>query len=133
MSITELHRQLAKYWGRGGILSAADNDYEGMWALPDDAANRSDILWGHKLEGDGLDPTTFSRWVNRECTQWLGYFIAKNHTFGAVHAWFAAFLGVTRESLHQMAEVFGCYSYYYRVHPRGISGRNPSLENPHVI
>ena len=37
--------------------------------------------------------------MNRECTQWLQYFIAKNHTFGVVHAWFAAFLGVTRQSL----------------------------------
>ena len=31
------------------------------------------------------------------------YFIAKNHTFGVVHAWFSAFLGVTRESLYWIA------------------------------
>ena len=42
--------------------------------------------------------------MNRECTQWLQYFIAKNHTFGVVHAWFAAFLGVTKESLTEIEE-----------------------------
>ena len=44
--------------------------------------------------------------MNQECVQWLSYFIAKNHTLGAVHAWFAAFLGVTRESLCYLAESF---------------------------
>ena len=47
-----------------------------------------------------------SHWMNRECTQWLSYFIAKNHTFGAVHAWFTAFLGVTRDSLAKLTEAF---------------------------
>ena len=51
--------------------------------------------------------------MNRECTQWLSYFIAKNHTFGAVHAWFAAFLGVTRESLPNLE---GCFNQLWNQH-----------------
>ena len=53
-----------------------------------------------------LDRAMFSRWVDRECAQWLGYFIAENHTLGVVHAWFAAFLGVTRKSVVEIANFF---------------------------
>ena len=48
----------------------------------------------------------FSHWVNRECAQWLDYFISENHTLGVVHAWFTAFVGVTRGSLPKLAELF---------------------------
>ena len=44
--------------------------------------------------------------MNRECIQWLSYFIAKDHTLGTVHAWYTAFLGVTRESLDNLTETF---------------------------
>lgn len=50
-----------------------------------------------------LDPAIFSRCANRECAGWLSYVIAENHTFGVVNAWFAAFLGVTRGCLIEIA------------------------------
>ena len=55
------------------------------------------IVWS--TGGRSYNPALFGHWVNRECTQWLSYFIAKNHTLGAVHAWFTAFSGVTRKSM----------------------------------
>ena len=107
MSVTELRSQLEKYWGRGGIPgAAADDDYQDMW-VPTWALENTDdpyhLSWDPEEEPTRLDPTIFSHWVNRECSQWLSYFIAKNHTFGVVHAWFSAFLGVTRESLYAIA------------------------------
>lgn len=97
MSVTGLRSQLEKYWGRGGIPgSAVDDDYQDMW-VPGWAAAFPET---HRP-----NPKTFTRWVNRECAQWLGYFIEKNHTLGAVHAWFAAFLGVTRSSLDMRPQV----------------------------
>ena len=88
---------LEKYWGRGGIPgSDADSDYQDMW-VPGWAAAFPKTWRPH--------PESFSLWVNRECARWLGYFIGKNHTLGAVHAWFAAFLGVTRSSLNFIAQV----------------------------
>ena len=82
MSVTELGQQLANYWGQGGIPGA--KDFHNM------------IVWS--TGGRSYNPALFGHWVNRECTQWLSYFIAKNHTLGAVHAWFAAFSGVARKS-----------------------------------
>ena len=107
MSVTELRSQLEKYWGRGGIPgAAADDDYQDMW-VPTWALENTDdpyhLSWDPEEEPARLDPTIFSHWVNRECSQWLNYFIAKNHTFGVVHAWFSAFIGVTRESLYGIA------------------------------
>ena len=109
MSVAGLRSQLEKYWGRGGIPGAAvDDDYQDVWVpgwMPDgthDPYTHIDISFSQTR----LDPGTFSRWVNRECAQWLGYFIKENHTLGAVHAWFAAFLGVTRESLCWLSDSF---------------------------
>ena len=113
MSVAELRSQLEKYWGRGGIPGAAvDDDYQDMWVpawAPENTDDPYELSWdfrGMIDEGEKttpLDPTIFSHWVNRECSKWLSYFIVKNHTFGVVHAWFSAFLGVTRESLYWMA------------------------------
>ena len=111
MSVTELRRHLEKYWGWGGIPgAAADDDYQDTWVpawAPENTDDPYDISWSPfmNLKIPRLDPTIFSRWVNRECAQWLSYFIAKNHTFGVVHAWFSAFLGVTRECLYQIAKL----------------------------
>ena len=114
MSITELRSQLKKYWGRGGIPgTAADGDYQDTWVpawAPETSDDPYELSWDYlsrdkKQKFPQLDPTIFSRWVNRECAQWLSYFIAKNHTLGVVHAWFSAFLGVTRESLRKIARM----------------------------
>ena len=123
MSVTELRRQLEKYWGQGGIPGAeADDDYQDMWVpawAPENTDDPYEILWDpemvwnsrkYKSRNTRLDPTIFSYWVNRECSQWLGYFIAKNHTFGVVHAWFSAFLGVTRYFICRIAKFPTGYS-----------------------
>ena len=111
MSVTELRSQLEKYWGRGGIPgTAVEEDYQDRW-IPawaplddDDPYNLSWHVRSVELQViPRLDPAAFSRWVNRECAKWFGYFIAKDHTLGVVHAWFAAFLGVTRQSLWDIA------------------------------
>ena len=105
MSVTELRSQLEKYWGRGGILGAAAAD--GYARASDNTDDPSELFWNpceEEQKTTRLDPTIFNRWVNRECAQWLSYFIAKNHTFGVVHAWFSAFLGVTREFLYEIAK-----------------------------
>ena len=96
MSVTELRSKLEKYWGQGSISGAT---IEGMPAQLRNANDPYVVLWGVRSHSE-----TFRRWVNRECIQWLEYFIAKNHTFGVVHAWFAAFLGVTKESLTEIEE-----------------------------
>ena len=97
MSLIELRQQLENYWGggQGGILDDAVEGPRDTWVPV--GVNRAWVQ--HKC-------AVFSHWVNRECDQWLSYFIAKNHTFGAVHAWFAAFLGVTRESRVNLAQSF---------------------------
>ena len=106
MSITELRSELEKYWGRGGIPGAAVEDgYQDMW-VPAWARDNSYHLWWAPGSSPRLDAEIFSHWVNGECAKWLSYFVAKNHTFGVVHAWFAAFLGVIRESLVKLAESF---------------------------
>ena len=122
MSVTDLRRQLEKYWGQGGIPgAAADDDYQDMWVpawAPETTDDPYVLSWDgyikfrmervHQLDPKTihrLNPTIFSRWVNRECSQWLSYFIAKNHTLGVVHAWFAAFLGMTRYSLDSMVQL----------------------------
>ena len=84
MSLTELRQKLVDYWGQsdGGVAVST-------------------------MRREQLTPDNhgvLSHWVDRECTQWLNYFIAKNHTFGAVHAWYAAFLGITKRSLDNLAE-----------------------------
>ena len=96
MSVTGLRQHLKNYWGRGGILGAAVE------------AGYQDIFVDKDLEKVlvRLDRKMFSHWVNRECAQWLNYFISENHTLGAVHAWFTAFLGITRQSLPKLAESF---------------------------
>ena len=105
MSVSELRSKLEKYWGQGSIPGAADEDsYQDMWVpawAPNGTGNPYDLWW---IPGCGLqlDPKLFSNWAKGECAKWLSYLIAKNHTFGVVHAWFTAFLGVTRESLGAM-------------------------------
>ena len=122
MSVTELQSKLEKYWGRGGIPGAADDDYQDTWVpawAPENTDDPYEISWGPVMSLDPLeeeqrnrrlDPTIFSHWVNRECSQWLSYFIAKNHTFGVVHAWFSAFLGVTRNCITGIARLPTGYS-----------------------
>ena len=114
MSVTELRTQLEKYWGQGGIPgAAADDDYQDMWVpawAPENTDDPYDLSWNLNIDYEKekktsqLDPRIFSHWVNRECSQWLSYFIAKNHTFGVVHAWFAAFLSITLHSLVENAD-----------------------------
>ena len=112
MSVTELRRKLKTYWGQGGIPGAeADDDYQDMWVpawAPENTDDPYVLSWDRIKVEEGkktprLHPTIFTHWVNRECSQWLGYFISKNHTFGVVHAWFSAFLGTTRASLYGIA------------------------------
>ena len=127
MSVTELRQQLENYWGQGGILG--DGVKEGckdMWASK--GADSCFTVWDYRMASDntrqvlngypkkypGLSPTVLSHWVNRECAQWLSYFIANNHTLGAVYAWFAAFLGVTRGSLYELVESFRNIWVQYR-------------------
>ena len=113
MSVAELRSQLKKYWGRGGIPGAPVKDgYQDMWVpgwAPNGIEDPYDLPswqnYARFTDAPQLDPTIFNCWVNKECAQWLAYFIAKNHTFGVVHAWFAAFLGVTRLHLRVMAEL----------------------------
>ena len=56
-------------------------------------------------DGSRLNPGVLSHWGNRECTQWLSYFIAKNRTLSAFYAWYTAFIGVTRECLDYLRGV----------------------------
>ena len=108
MSISELRSQLEKFWGQGGIPGAVEGGYQDMWVpawAPDGTNDPYQLSW-YSSSAARLDPAIFSCWVNRECAKWLNYFIANNHTFGVVHAWFAAFTGVTRESLVEIAEFF---------------------------
>ena len=106
MSVTELRQQLGNYWGQGGILGdAIEKGYSGMEMICGSWFTTRRRVGFVRNRWD-LNRVEFSHWVNKECTQWLSYFIAKNHTLGAVHAWFAAFLGVTRESLPNLAESF---------------------------
>ena len=92
MSVTELRQRIEDYWGQGGILGAIIDEERDLYRIVRD--------------GSRLNPAVLSHWVNRECNQWLSYFIAKNHTLGAVHAWYTAFIGVTRECLDNLREVF---------------------------
>ena len=109
MSMPELRRQLEKYWGRGGIPGAPG--YQDTWVpawAPDNTRNPYELTWiSDMLKAPALlDATMFSLWVNRECGQWLRFLIAENHTLGVVHAWFAAFMGVLRTCLGEVAESF---------------------------
>ena len=125
MSVTTLRRQLEEYWGQGGIPGdGVENGYQDMWVpawRPREHRYQEtwvpawvpfhdpyNLGWCTTPRGSSpqLDRAMFSRWVDRECALWLGYFIAENHTLGAVHAWFAAFLGVTRQSLVEIANFF---------------------------
>ena len=99
MSLAVLRSQLEKYWGRGCVPgAAADGDYQDVWVHAWRQHNSQEDPYDFGTLGR-LDRILFSHWVNRESAKWLGYFIANNHTFGAVHAWFAAFLAVIRGSL----------------------------------
>ena len=112
MSVTGLRSLLEKYWGRGGIPSAAapEAGYQDMWVpawAPDNIDDPYDLQWcvDSGDEAPRLSPAIFSHWVNGECTKWISYFIANNHTLGVVHAWFTAFLGATRAILVDIAEL----------------------------
>ena len=101
MSVTELRQQLEDYWGQGDILDVA---------IEEDSLDMAKINLnlGHSFK---IDRAVFSHSVNKECTQWLSYLIAKNHTLGAVHAWFTAFVGVIKDSLFDLAISFNKVSY----------------------
>ena len=101
MSVTELRGQLEKYWGQGGI--PGEDCYHDIW-VPAWVPDGDDNPYHLSSSGNRLDPVIFSHWVNGECAKWLQYFIANNHTLGAVHAWFAAFLGVTRACRFRIAK-----------------------------
>ena len=115
MSVTELRSQLEEYWGRGGVPGAAvDDSYQDMWMPAWAPLGDHDpyyLSWLGAFKKGRVDPIDFSRWANGECAKWLDYFIAKNHTLGVVHAWFAAFLGVTRSSLRGIAKFLGRMSW----------------------
>ena len=96
MSVTKLRQQLENYWGQGDILGAAIEE-DVMEAI---------ALRRRYYNHDRIPPAMFNYWMNKECAQWLSYFIAKNHTLGAVHAWFTAFLGVIKDSLGDLAMSF---------------------------
>ena len=111
MSVAELRQQLENYWGQGCMLSVGiEEGYQGMresigavdYRLPRD--NLHPLAYEH--QSSERYTAVLSHWMNRECAQWLSYFITKNHTLGAVHAWYTAFLGVTRESLDILTEAF---------------------------
>ena len=117
MSITMLRNQLEEFWGQGGV--PGEGSYQDMWVpawAPDRYLNPYDLLWFPRSLSAPIPPSLnqriFSRWASRECTQWLNYFIGRNHTFGAVHAWFSAFLGVTRENLIVLANLFADTAQY---------------------
>ena len=80
MSATELRQQLGKYWGQGGILgSDVEEGYQVMRVpvgtnscldnrpLPPKQRHRERLVQ--------LNCIVFSHWVDRECTQWLNYFM----------------------------------------------------------
>ena len=105
MSVAELRRQLEEFWGRSGVPGPdIDNVFHGMWVPA--WAPRTDydpyVQSWHSREREQFNSLDFSFWANEECTKWLSYLIAKNHTLGVVHAWFAAFLGVTKDSLFEI-------------------------------
>ena len=122
MSVAELRSQLEKYWGRGGVPGAAvEEGYQDVWVpawVSDYTDNPYSLLWKkddslpqslypttpRPIPVAQLDAKMFSHWVNGKCAKWLNYFITRNHTLGAVHAWFTAFLGVTRDSILEMAK-----------------------------
>ena len=102
MSVAELRRQLEEFWGQSGVPGPdSDNVSHGMW-VP---------AWAPPTDYDSYDRSWYpggtlflDSWANEECTKWLSYFIAKNHTLGVVHAWFAAFLAVTKDSFFQIKQ-----------------------------
>ena len=102
MSVAELRRQLEEFWGPGGVPGPDSSGYfQGIW-VPARGPYANDSLKGHFRRftpRNHFDHLNCSHWANKECTKWLSYFIAKNHTLGVVHAWFAAFLGVIKDSL----------------------------------
>ena len=108
MSVVELRRKLEEFWGRGGVPGPdGGGDFQDMWVpawAPREEYDQYGRLW-YSDECDHFNHLDCSHWANEECTKWLSYFIAKNHTLGVVHAWFAAFLGVTKVSLFEMEDL----------------------------
>ena len=107
MSVVELQRQLEEFWGRGGVPGPhSGGGLQNMWVpawAPCKDYNPYERLW-YSHEYNHFNDLYCTHWANKECTKWLSYFISKNHTLGVVHAWFAAFLGVTKGSLYEMGE-----------------------------
>ena len=107
MSVVELQRQLEEFWGRGGVPGPhSGGGLQNMWVTawaPCKDYNLYERLW-YSHEYNHFNDLYCTHWANKECTKWLSYFISKNHTLGVVHAWFAAFLGVTKGSLYEMGE-----------------------------
>ena len=92
MSVAELRRQLEEFWGRGVVPGPDSGD-----VFQDICYDTYIRMWIYR-KLDRINHLDFRLWANEECTKWLTYFIAKNHTLGVVHAWFAAFLGATKDS-----------------------------------
>ena len=102
MSVVELRTKLEEYWGRCGM-----DMWMSRWESPDDPKPRTQVVsYGNPKQKRVVtlpehSPSSdtellFNRWANGECAKWLGYFIAKNHTLGVVHAWLTAFSGITK-------------------------------------
>ena len=98
MSVAELRRQLEEFWGRGAVPGSDSGD-----VFHDICYDTYTWMWEYR-EYERINCLDFRLWANQECTKWLSYFIAKNHTLGVVHAWFAAFLGDTKDSLYEMGK-----------------------------
>ena len=120
MSVVELRTKLEEYWGPCGMdmwMSRWESpDYRkpdarvvswmSRWELPADRKPDTVVVsYGNPKQkrvftlpkhSPSSDTVLFNRWANGECVKWLGYFIAKNHTLGAVHAWLTAFSGITK-------------------------------------
>ena len=108
MSVVELRTKLEEYWGRCGM-----DMWMSRWEPPDDPKPRTVVVsYGNpkqkrvvtlpKHSPSSDTELLFNRWANGECAKWLGYFIAKNHTLGVVHAWLTAFSGITKYYQHRI-------------------------------
>ena len=82
--------------------------------------NHKRLITLPKLSLSGDSYPHFNRWADGECAKWLGYFIAKNHTLGVVHAWVAAFSGITKHFQHEILGMLGDWSMVGVATPTGF-------------
>ena len=119
MSVTELRQRLEDYWGQGGILGAIIDEERDLYRIVRD--------------GSRLNPAVLSHWVNRECNQWLSYFIAKHH-----NTWCCPCLVYSihrrRKGVPRLPKgSFYKYSPVSRFGECGIYGISLSYKDSHVI